>query len=109
MKDDKDDEAKDDEQTKKSGKRRKQMARKGLHKVLIKMTLKIRLVGEQEESVIVISKDGSYELYRIVMNKYGDEWTRDELERFTMSIQHKNWLVQEQTALGKDFSNPFYG
>ncbi|GJU97994.1 hypothetical protein Tco_1327265 [Tanacetum coccineum] len=30
-------------------------------------------------------------------------------EVFTMSNQHKNWLVQEQTALGKDFSNPFYG
>ncbi|GKC71775.1 hypothetical protein Tco_1117658, partial [Tanacetum coccineum] len=27
----------------------------------------------------------------------------------TMSNQHKDWLVQEQTALGKDFSNPFYG
>ncbi|GJR69464.1 retrovirus-related pol polyprotein from transposon TNT 1-94 [Tanacetum coccineum] len=25
---------------------------------------------------------------------------------FTMSNQHKDWLVQEQTALGKDFSNP---
>ncbi|GKD47858.1 hypothetical protein Tco_1276834, partial [Tanacetum coccineum] len=23
--------------------------------------------------------------------------------------KHKDWLVQEQTALGKDFSNPFYG
>ncbi|GKB93101.1 hypothetical protein Tco_0979238, partial [Tanacetum coccineum] len=26
--------------------------------------------------------------------------------QFTMSNQHKDWLVQEQTALGKDFSNP---
>ncbi|GKF75318.1 hypothetical protein Tco_0224762, partial [Tanacetum coccineum] len=24
----------------------------------------------------------------------------------TMSNRHKDWLVQEQTALGKDFSNP---
>ncbi|GJZ78808.1 hypothetical protein Tco_0643645 [Tanacetum coccineum] len=24
-----------------------------------------------------------------------------------MSNKHKDWLVQEQTALGKDFSNPF--
>ncbi|GKG40227.1 hypothetical protein Tco_0467004, partial [Tanacetum coccineum] len=23
-----------------------------------------------------------------------------------MSNKHKDWLVQEQTALGKDFSNP---
>ncbi|GJY52255.1 hypothetical protein Tco_0443102 [Tanacetum coccineum] len=28
---------------------------------------------------------------------------------FTMSNQHKDWLVQEQTALGKDFSNPSNG
>ncbi|GJY16284.1 ribonuclease H-like domain-containing protein [Tanacetum coccineum] len=27
--------------------------------------------------------------------------------QFTMSNRHKDWLVQEQTALGKDFSNPF--
>ncbi|GJY22486.1 hypothetical protein Tco_0396144 [Tanacetum coccineum] len=32
-----------------------------------------------------------------------------EKQLFTMSNQHKDWLVQEQTALGKDFSNPFYG
>ncbi|GJX03874.1 hypothetical protein Tco_0189790 [Tanacetum coccineum] len=37
LKDDKDDEAKDDEQTKKSGKRRKQMARKGLHTSFVKI------------------------------------------------------------------------
>lgn len=24
-----------------------------------------------------------------------------------MSNQHKDWLIQEQTALGKDISNPF--
>ncbi|GKE02607.1 hypothetical protein Tco_1390590 [Tanacetum coccineum] len=29
--------------------------------------------------------------------------------QFTMSNLHKDWLVQEQMALGKDFSNPFYG
>ncbi|GJX98868.1 hypothetical protein Tco_0355887 [Tanacetum coccineum] len=27
--------------------------------------------------------------------------------QFTMSNRHKDWLVQEQTTLGKDFSNPF--
>ncbi|GJU38681.1 hypothetical protein Tco_1191638 [Tanacetum coccineum] len=30
-----------------------------------------------------------------------------EDDRSTMSNRHKDWLVQEQTALGKDFSNPF--
>ncbi|GJR90187.1 hypothetical protein Tco_0214198 [Tanacetum coccineum] len=48
----KDDEAKDDEPTKKSGKRRKQMARKGLHKDLDKDDSEDSdEVGEQEESV----------------------------------------------------------
>ncbi|GJX60046.1 putative ribonuclease H-like domain-containing protein [Tanacetum coccineum] len=31
----------------------------------------------------------------------------DRKDEFTMSNRHKDWLVQEQTALGKDFSNPF--
>ncbi|GJX51787.1 hypothetical protein Tco_0278632 [Tanacetum coccineum] len=52
LKDDKDDEAKDDEQTKKSGKRRKQMARKGLHTSVDKDDSEDSdEVGEQEESV----------------------------------------------------------
>ncbi|GJV77235.1 putative reverse transcriptase domain-containing protein [Tanacetum coccineum] len=32
------------------------------------------------------------------------KWKRSKLS--TMSNKHKDWLVQEQTALGKDFSNP---
>ncbi|GJR90130.1 integrase, catalytic region, zinc finger, CCHC-type containing protein [Tanacetum coccineum] len=52
LKDDKDDEAKDDEQTKKSGKRRKQMARKGLHTSVDKDDSEDSdEVDEQEESV----------------------------------------------------------
>ncbi|GKA74782.1 hypothetical protein Tco_0781084 [Tanacetum coccineum] len=52
LKDDKDDEAKEDEQTKKSGMRRKQMARKGLHTSVDKDDSKdLDEVGEQEESV----------------------------------------------------------
>ncbi|GJT07666.1 hypothetical protein Tco_0842128 [Tanacetum coccineum] len=48
----KDDEAKDDEPTKKSGKRRKQMARKGLHTSVDKNDSEDSdEVGEQEESV----------------------------------------------------------
>ncbi|GJR13273.1 hypothetical protein Tco_0795925 [Tanacetum coccineum] len=51
LKDDKDDEAKDDEQTKKSGKRRNQMARKGLHTSVDKNDSKdSNEVSEQEES-----------------------------------------------------------
>ncbi|GKD44151.1 hypothetical protein Tco_1268796 [Tanacetum coccineum] len=140
------DEAKDDEPTKKSGKRRKRMARKGLHKDLDKDDSEDSdEVGEQEESVT----DDLTELYRIVMNRYGMDGPEDELEKVFWKYlknmfeeplstdpiwsllggkpdedcykmlkmmekqagirKHKDWLVQEQTALGKDFSNPFYG
>ncbi|GJS75682.1 hypothetical protein Tco_0725563 [Tanacetum coccineum] len=51
LKDDKDDEVKDDESTKKSGKRRKQMARKGMHTSVDKNDSKdSNEVSEQEES-----------------------------------------------------------
>ncbi|GKA38356.1 hypothetical protein Tco_0730907 [Tanacetum coccineum] len=104
----KDDEAKDDESTKKSGKRRKQMARRGLHTNVDKDDSEDSdEVGEQEESVTgekgvyqivredvtdvvyinfgamlkVISRDGLTELYRIVMNRYGMDGPEDELEK----------------------------
>ncbi|GJX40857.1 hypothetical protein Tco_0255847 [Tanacetum coccineum] len=51
LKDDKDDEVKDDESTKKSGKRRKQMARKGMHTSVDKNDSEDSdEVSEQEES-----------------------------------------------------------
>ncbi|GJT58353.1 reverse transcriptase domain-containing protein [Tanacetum coccineum] len=51
LKEDKDDEAKDDESTKKSGKRRKQMARKGMHTSVDKNDSEDSdEVGEHEES-----------------------------------------------------------
>ncbi|GJV07846.1 hypothetical protein Tco_1345502 [Tanacetum coccineum] len=51
LKEDQDDEAKDDESTKKSGKRRKQMARKGMHTSVDKNDSEDSdEVGEQEES-----------------------------------------------------------
>ncbi|GJT42771.1 hypothetical protein Tco_0951486 [Tanacetum coccineum] len=78
-----------------------------------------------------ITRDDLTELYRIIMNRYGVNGPEDELEKSTllnleasdiyycywkkispltakstMSNKHKDWLVQEQTALGKDFSNP---
>ncbi|GKF48275.1 hypothetical protein Tco_0141526, partial [Tanacetum coccineum] len=52
LKEDKDDEAKDDEPTKKSGKRRKQMARKGVHTSIdLDDSEGSDKVNEQEESV----------------------------------------------------------
>ncbi|GJZ34301.1 hypothetical protein Tco_0580118 [Tanacetum coccineum] len=104
----KDDEAKDAEPAKKSGKRRKQMARKGLHTDLDKDDSEgSDEVSEQDDSVsgekgsvqivredgtdIVyinfgamlkdISRDDLTELYRIVMNRYGMDGPEDELEK----------------------------
>ncbi|GKA46855.1 hypothetical protein Tco_0739738 [Tanacetum coccineum] len=80
-----------------------------------------------------LTRDDLKELYRLMMLKYGDNRPEEEFERVlwgdlktmfdppstedavwnlthqqksTMSNKHKDWLVQEQTALGKDFSNP---
>ncbi|GJZ34288.1 hypothetical protein Tco_0580105 [Tanacetum coccineum] len=133
----KSDEAKDDEPTKKTGKRRKQMARKGLHTDLDKddsedsdeaseqddsasgtkipinlvpvamkspsiATYKIIKQGEkcvyqivrEDETDIVninframlkdITRDDLTELYRIVMNRYGMNGPKDELENSTL-------------------------
>ncbi|GJS02011.1 hypothetical protein Tco_0318519 [Tanacetum coccineum] len=92
----KDGEAKDDEPTKKSGKRRKQMARKGLHTSVDKNDSED---SEQDDSVTVredgtdivyinfgamlksISRDDLTELYRIVMNRYGMDGPEDKLEK----------------------------
>ncbi|GJU99917.1 hypothetical protein Tco_1329188 [Tanacetum coccineum] len=138
------------EPTKKFGKRRKQMARKGLHTSVDKddsededseqddsvtgtktpinhvpvdmktpsiATYKIikqgekgayQIVREDGTNVVynnfgamlkVISRYDLTELYRIVMNRYGMNGPEDELEKFTMSNQHKN-CCQEQSALG---------
>ncbi|GKD22365.1 hypothetical protein Tco_1224068, partial [Tanacetum coccineum] len=89
----KDDEAKDAEPTKKSRKRRKQMARKGLHKDLDEDDSEDSdEVSEQDNSVTgtkripinhvpAISRDDLTELYRIVMNRYGMDGPEDELEK----------------------------
>ncbi|GKF32366.1 hypothetical protein Tco_0102164, partial [Tanacetum coccineum] len=96
----KDDEAKDDEPTKKSGKRRKQMARRGLHTNIDKDNSEgSDEVSEQDDSVTVredgtdivyinfgailkvISRDDFTELYRIVMNRYGMDGPEDKLEK----------------------------
>ncbi|GJW34296.1 hypothetical protein Tco_0054328 [Tanacetum coccineum] len=170
----KSDEAKDDEPTKKSGKRRKQMARKGLHKDLDKDDSEDSdEVGEQEESVtgtktpinhvpvamktpsiatykiikqgekgvyqIVredgtdvmyinfgamlknISRDDLTELYRIIMNRYGMDGPKDELEKLTMDIHLSggkgsdyselmaNWLKRHQIHLKFFNDSPLTG
>ncbi|GJT39138.1 putative ribonuclease H-like domain-containing protein [Tanacetum coccineum] len=152
----KSDEAKNDESTKKTEKRRKQIARKGLHsdktdedeseaskdddpisdtnipinpvpmaiKPLSIATYKIikqgkegvyQIIREDGTNIVYINfeamlkditRDDLTELYRIVMNRYGMNGPEDKLEKSTMSNRHKDWLVQEQTTLGKDFSNP---
>ncbi|GJV19434.1 hypothetical protein Tco_1368454 [Tanacetum coccineum] len=116
----------DDESTKKTRKKRKQIARKGLHSdktdedesedskdndpILgtnipinpIPMAIKsssiatYKIIKQREKGVLDvddITRDDLTELYRIVMNRYGMNGPEDELEK-------------EQTALGKDFSNP---
>ncbi|GJX13584.1 hypothetical protein Tco_0205342, partial [Tanacetum coccineum] len=93
------------EPTKKSGKRRKQMARKGLHTSVDKddsegsdedseqddsVTGAYQIVREDGTDVMyinfgamlkVISRDDLTELYRIVMNRYGMDRPEDELEK----------------------------
>ncbi|GKB09351.1 hypothetical protein Tco_0837663 [Tanacetum coccineum] len=90
-------EAKDDELTKKSGKRRNQMARKGMHT----RCLPIKIIKQGEKGVYQIvredgtdivyinfgamlksiSRDDLTELYRIVMNRYGMDGPEDKLEK----------------------------
>ncbi|GKF74073.1 hypothetical protein Tco_0220405, partial [Tanacetum coccineum] len=105
----KSDEAKDDEPTKKSGNRRKQIARKGLHSdktnEAVRMNLKLikmmillqqgkqgvyQIVRENGTDIVYINfgamlkditRDDLTKLYRIVMNRYGMNGLEDELEK----------------------------
>ncbi|GJT02482.1 retrovirus-related pol polyprotein from transposon TNT 1-94 [Tanacetum coccineum] len=152
----KSDEAKDVESIKKTRKRRKQIARKGLHsnktdedeseasKDIDPISGVYQIVRKNGTDIVYInfgamlndiSRDDLTELYRIVMNRYGMNGPEDELEKVCKAMldkklqrgkpdedcykllkmmekqagirKHKDWLVQEQTTLGKDFSNPF--
>ncbi|GJU30295.1 hypothetical protein Tco_1173884 [Tanacetum coccineum] len=101
----KSDEAKDDESTKKTGKRRKQLARKGLHSdktdedeseaskdadpISGKKSV-YQIVRENGTDIVYINfgamlkditRDDLTELYRIVMNRYGMNGPEDELEK----------------------------
>ncbi|GJS24561.1 putative ribonuclease H-like domain-containing protein [Tanacetum coccineum] len=96
---DKDDEAKDDEPTKKSGKRRKQIARKGMHTSVDKNDSEDSdKVGEQEENVTgtetpinlvpVAMKTPSVATYKIIKQGekgdnelYGMDGPEDKLEK----------------------------
>ncbi|GJS96412.1 hypothetical protein Tco_0803380 [Tanacetum coccineum] len=102
----KSDEAKEDEPTKKTGKRKKQIARKGLHSDKAdedeyEDSKDDDPISDGTDIVYTnfgamlkdITRDDLTELYRIVMNRYGVNGLEVELEK-------------EQTALGKDFSNP---
>ncbi|GKB69847.1 hypothetical protein Tco_0931259 [Tanacetum coccineum] len=171
----KSDEAKDEESIKKTGKRRKQIARKGLHSDKIdkdksEASKDADLISGKKSMYQIVREDGTdivyinfgamlkditrddlTELYRIVMNRYGMTGPEDEFEKsmdlymlierkYPLSAEvckamlekklqggkpdencykmlkmmekqagirkHKDWLVQEQMALGKDFSNP---
>ncbi|GJZ28227.1 hypothetical protein Tco_0572874 [Tanacetum coccineum] len=103
LKEDKDDEAKDDGINKEVGKRRKHMSRKGMRYKSMKTpsvaTYKIIKQGEKGVYQIVredgtdivyinfgamlksISRDDLTELYRIVMNRYGMNGPEDKLEK----------------------------
>ncbi|GJU64138.1 hypothetical protein Tco_1245973 [Tanacetum coccineum] len=164
-------EDKDDKPTKKTGKRRKQIARKGLHTDLDKDNSEdsdeasgkddstsgrkgvYQIVKENGAAKVYISfgamltdisRDDLTELYRILMRKHayrvhclnlesvdiymlierkyplsaevckamldkklqGGKPDEDCYKMLKMIDKHKDWLVQEQMALGKDFSNP---
>ncbi|GJZ66879.1 hypothetical protein Tco_0630119 [Tanacetum coccineum] len=95
----KSDEAKDDESTKKTEKRRKQIARKGLHSnktdedeyeaskdadPILGTNIYINHVTMAIKSPTMlkdITRDDLTELYRIVMNRYGMNGPEDELEK----------------------------
>ncbi|GJV34060.1 putative ribonuclease H-like domain-containing protein, partial [Tanacetum coccineum] len=90
----KSDEAKDDESTKKTGKRRKQIARKGLHSDKTdedesEDSKDLRILLQYKNSYCScsgamlkdITRDDLTELYRIVINKYGMNGPEDELEK----------------------------
>ncbi|GJT42398.1 retrotransposon protein, putative, ty1-copia subclass [Tanacetum coccineum] len=66
LKEDKDDEAKDDEPTKKSGKRRKQMARKGMHTSVDKNDSEIHAMKTPSVATYKIIKQGEKGVYQIV-------------------------------------------
>ncbi|GJS19816.1 hypothetical protein Tco_0448448 [Tanacetum coccineum] len=67
-----------------------------------KLGTRRKLKAKRERKVHCLNLE-SMEVYMLSERKYPLS------AEFTMSNQHKDWLVQEQTALGKDFSNPFYG
>ncbi|GJV03704.1 hypothetical protein Tco_1337273 [Tanacetum coccineum] len=99
LKDDKDVEAKDDEPTKKSGKRRKQMARKGMHTSVDKNDSEDSDdVGEQEESdtgtktpinpVPVAMKTPSVATYKIIKQGEKGSLHQNELGRSRYTSDH---------------------
>ncbi|GJZ57624.1 putative reverse transcriptase domain-containing protein [Tanacetum coccineum] len=149
-------EDKDDKPTKKTGKRRKQIARKGLHTDLDKddsedsdeasekddstsgtkipinpVPVAIKSPSIANYKIIKQGRKGVYQIVRengtdmrkyplsakvskAMLDKKLQRGKPDEdcykllkmMEKQADIRKHKDWLVQEQTALGKDFSNP---
>ncbi|GKC33955.1 hypothetical protein Tco_1046339 [Tanacetum coccineum] len=108
LKEDKDDEAKDDEPTKKSGKRRKQMARKGMHTSVDKNDSEDSdEVGEQEESttgtetpinpVPVAMKTPSVATYKII--KQGEKGVYQIVREDGTDINQGTWKLSQLKKL----------
>ncbi|GKC52288.1 hypothetical protein Tco_1075033, partial [Tanacetum coccineum] len=123
---DKDDEAKDDEPTKKSGKRRKQMARKGMHTSVDKndsedsdevgeqksLPRKYPLSAEVCQTMLKMKlldgkmNEDCYRLLKMMEKQAGIRKVVKFLIPCLTNIRMVSW---SNTALGKDLSNPFYG
>ncbi|GKC19469.1 hypothetical protein Tco_1021619 [Tanacetum coccineum] len=114
----KSDEAKDDESTKKTGKRRKQIARKGLHSDKTDEDESEAskdadpISGKNGTDIVYINfgamlkditRDDLTELYRIVMNRYGMNGPEDELEKrkYPLSAEVCKAMLDKKLQGGK--------
>ncbi|GJR72445.1 hypothetical protein Tco_0084810 [Tanacetum coccineum] len=128
LKEEKDDESKEDEPTKKSGRRRKQMARKGMHTSVDKHILKSQLNCEQEESTQKefwnclrimfeepLSTDSIWsELgqQKIIRWRYYDTCrvhclNLESMEVYMLSERKYPLSAESKRLAGKELSNPF--
>ncbi|GJR08521.1 putative RNA-directed DNA polymerase [Tanacetum coccineum] len=103
LKEDKDDEAKDDEPTKKLTKRRKQIARKGMHtSVDENVSEDSDKVDKQEEDLNTGHKcSGQVFLLEVIMDNENQEGTSKELEECL-----EEEIVWEQEPIGEGIMSP---
>ncbi|GKA84400.1 hypothetical protein Tco_0805995 [Tanacetum coccineum] len=105
MKDDEDVEAKDDEPTKKSGKRRKQMARKGLHTSVDKDDSEgSDEDSEQDDSVTESPDESPVEEVAPVKRKYVK---RRQTAKKNGKDVNEPWTLEEEVALCKAWINTY--